>query len=448
MKDNVPIRKHSRTRTRGVYEAPINSLIETHYSATGTILSYPFTGQIRDSNTEFAMMIDTVCTPFRTAMARGDVLFNGLYQQYNSIHGGSVGGEVQVIEAGPNYGRRYSCTGHWLAYLLRSASVPSRIDALGQVLPVQKLDATDIQRAVAEAQTKAATLPPDSQLLVALAELRSTVKLLPDILTGFAKMLRGLNHRYSNWTNQRRASVANLKDEYEFLRNLWLASRFGIRPLIGDAIGLTTALSRLRTGELVRVTSRGNASVNFGESFSGLLSYGVTRTPAEAAVIDSFSCRAMTLFAAKLGLLDDLGVNLANVPLAVVDLTSFSFVLNWMVNVNDFALALGTAIQPGWDPLGGCYVNRRESTTLYRTTGPTYVLDAYKAIYAPTRSLNGSITSVERIVQRYPVLPKPSLTVRSRPFKWLGDARLIDAVALFQQAMGGKAVKRLRSFGI
>lgn len=442
----IPVRKTPRTRASGTMESPINDLRETSVHPTsGT--SHPFTGQLRNCNWQYRVMLDSVVERFKEHQANGTIIMNGMDSYEGSSNGGSVGGQVRVIQAGPNFGQTYTCDGDWMQYLLRGTGARKRFSPLMQPLPIlEGISELEINRAISESSTKAQTLPSDSQLLVALAEAKQTISLLPSIITSMTHLLQTINAKYSklNW----RAVALKLKDEYDLLNDLWLASRFGVRPLIADTMGMAKALTRLRNDQLARVTSRGSSCVNVSGQSSGLLSYGITRTPVDEFTSDSFSCRAMSIFAARLGLLDDLGVNLANVPLAVVDLTKFSFVLNWMVNVNDFALAMGTALQPGWDSLGACYVTRRETSTLYRTAGPTYLLPGYSGTYQITRSVAGSLTVIERSVRRVPFIPKPTLTVRADPLKWTRDLRLLDAVALSRQAMRGKGVQKLLQFGI
>lgn len=439
-----------RYRERGRW-AKISNIQEMQVIKTTGAVSYPFTGQIRDNDVNFRYMNDTVTRPFAKAQGEGQVVFSAMDSYDLTISGSSDSGAAVMDIAPPaNAGNLHITSGNWLSYLIRTGPLRKRIDKDGNVLPVLTgISSSDEVRVLAEASTRACSLPSDAQLLVSMAEFMQVVRLLPSIIQSFTSMLAKINNRYAraarrnSWGSDGRTIVANLANEVDFLSNLWLATRFGIRPTVSDAVGMYKALQRLRTGELVRITSRGAAQLNVGGQSNGDLSYGILRHPASESTSDSFSVRAMTLFAARLGVLDDLGINLANVPLAVVDLTRFSFVLNWMVNVNEFASAMGTAVQPGWDSLGGCVVRRRETSTLYQITGSSYILPAYTSTYAITKSMSGSLSTVERVVRRVPGAPIPSLTVRADPFRWTRDARLIDAVTLFRQQVRGRGVNRM-----
>jgi hypothetical protein len=443
------VNRKARLRERGQW-APISSITETAHVLPSGAISYPFTGQIRDSAIDYEIMNDYVVEDFKKLQSEGNVVFNSLDQRRIITTGGSQGGRVVVISGGAT-GTSYTCNGHWLSYLLRASSARKRIDHEGNLRAVLTgISDNDMSRALAEASTKANGLPSDSQLLVTIAEFRQAVRLLPDILKSFNRMLTKINstyYRYSKGWVKGGAIASNLKAEADFLQDLWLATRYGIRPTLADAMGMYKAVQRLRDIEIDRHTSRGVSSIDGSGSSTGLLSYGITRTPVLEQTSDTYTVRAMSIWAAKLALTDRLGLNLANVPLAVVDLIPFSFVLNWMVNINDFALAMGSAVQPGWEKLGGCWVGRRETSTLYQTTGPSTIVAGYPQ-YAVDRSFEGNVVAIERHVRRIPGLPAPSITVRSQPFRWLTDARVIDAVLLSKQQMRGRGVSRLITLGV
>lgn len=420
-----------------------------------TVLSPPsktsnFHGSIREMGRQYFVMNDTIIPDFKKRQSDGEVFFNAMESVYQSNSGTSSGGRTDTIT--PQY--QYDCVGPWPQYMLRTSGVRKRIDDEGNIHAVlDGLTNSVRSRALSEAQSQAASVPSDAQLLVSLAELMQTVRLLPDIILSWTSMLRKINNNYAKaarkngWGGDRKTIANNLRNEFDFLSNLWLASRFGIRPSIGDALGVIKAVKRIRDGDLCRITSRGNVSVDCSGHSDGLLSYGVSRTPIHEETSDQFTVRAMNLWTARLGVMDDLGVNLANVPLALVDLSKFSFVLNWMVNVNDFAAAIGAALQPGWNVLGGCVVTRRETSTVYTTTGATYILAGYTGIYYPVRDFKCNLVAIERSVKRVPGASKPSLTVRADPWKWTRDFRLLDAAFLFKQQLGGRGVQRLLSIG-
>lgn len=135
------------------------------------------------------------------------------------------------------------------------------------------------------------------------------------------------------------------------------------------------------------------------------------------------------------------GLSLTQVPEAAIDLVTFSFVLNWVVNVNDFFAALGSFISPGTKSLGGCYVVERLNTSTWQCTGTTST-DPY---YAVKRQTVGIITAVTEEKYRVVGLPAPKLVVRADPFRFLTDGRLVDAIALLRQQTRGRNVQLMRT---
>jgi len=309
----------------------------------------------------------------------------------------------------------------------------------------------EIRAVTNEASIKAHAIPSDAQLLVAVAEIRQTLMLLPGIYKELTHLLSGINSRYALYLarqssrqssgNAAKDAINNLRDEARFLNDLWLAIRFGLRPLLSDVTGVISALGKDELPGKTRATSRGQVNLERSSSSTGELSFGCLRLPTTEMTTDSVTVRAMKLWEARISILDNLGVNVANLPLALVDLTAFSFVLNWVLTLNEFASALGAAVQPGWASLGECIVTRRETTTVYSTAG-SYIAPGFSD-YTLAKGPEGFMVLTNRSINRTPVLQTPRLALRGDPLRWTRDLRLIDAAALLMQQARGKGVRRL-----
>jgi hypothetical protein len=324
------------------------------------------------------------------------------------------------------------------------------------LLPLISADPSVVERAIAVATTQSLSVQPDAQALVVMAEMGKTLRLFPELIRDWANCMSGINNRVQSLSGKYRygreagtlgrgeVARTNLRDFVAELADTWLPARFGVRPLVYDTVGLLKAWKREADPLKHRVTSRGNTVVEANSSSTGLLSYGITRTPCSETSNESCKLRAMSLWDLALTRNDYLGVNLANVPLAAVDLTRFSFVLNWVVNVNDFALALGSAIQPGWNRLGGCLVSENIRSTVYSVTGNT---SSVNAGYAVTRNMAGAWVTTESILRRSPTRAVPTLTLRQNPFDFLKDWRLLDAAMLLRQQLKGRGIRTLSQLG-
>jgi hypothetical protein len=404
-------------------------------------------------------MDDILIPNFHERVGNGETFFNAMTHVRLESSGHSNGSAV-VSTSGSNIGVKYSCDGDWLSALLidpvNRGVIRVRPGINGSLLPLISADPSVVERAIAVATTQSLSVQPDAQALVVMAEMGKTLRLFPELIRDWANCMSGINNRVQSLSGKYRygreagtlgrgeVARTNLRDFVAELADTWLPARFGVRPLVYDTVGLLKAWKREADPLKHRVTSRGNTVVEANSSSTGLLSYGITRTPCSETSNESCKLRAMSLWDLALTRNDYLGVNLANVPLAAVDLTRFSFVLNWVVNVNDFALALGSAIQPGWNRLGGCLVSENIRSTVYSVTGNT---SSVNAGYAVTRNMAGAWVTTESILRRSPTRAVPTLTLRQNPFDFLKDWRLLDAAMLLRQQLKGRGIRTLSQLG-
>lgn len=399
-------------------------------------------------------MYDVVTPDFLRKQRTGNVVFSPMSKYGYETSGGSSKYEITIV---PPYtpvayvGGVYTGVGNYLKLVLvNNASTNTSIRITprsnGHLGAIFRLSGDTIARATNEAALKARTIPSDASLLVTLAESKQALMMLPSLYRNTSKLFATINSRYSKWLGGRQPApwgmvAKNLKDEAEFLTDLWLSIRFGLRPLLSDIAGIQKALSRARKPVVARETVHGSSRVA-GDGFSeATLPYGCINFKIREYSTESVSVRATTLWEAKADVLDDLGLNIANIPLAIVDLTAFSFVLNWMLTLNEYVSALGAVLQPGWKQLGGCVVTRHDCVTTYTITGAT-IPPSYPG-FALTCVPQGVLVVTERKTVRVPGIPQPQLTLRPRPLAWLSDLRLADAAALLAQQARGAGVSRL-----
>lgn len=442
---------YTRERTRGDYShLELNQESYTGYPSDRPFVTVGQTG----APFRFSMMWDVVTPDFRLKQAKGIVTFSPMtkidYQASGSC-------SKYVVTLSPPYtptanlGSYYTGIGNTLLRTLlnhKQLGTTLRIGdgvSSNHVGPIRTaFSGAELNSLANEAVSKAASIQGDAQLLVLLGELKSTLALAPDLFRSFAKLLATANRSYSRAysTGGGRAIARTLGDEAKILNDIWLAIRFGLRPLIADIRGISENLQRqARDFERLRITSRGNASAERSSGSQATLAYGCIMLPISEQTTDSYTVRSMTLWEAQLDRLDRLGVNVANVPLALVDLTAFSFVLNWFVTLNEFASSIGAALQRGWMPLGGCTVQRREATTIYTLNG-AYQHPSFPG-WVLTTAPAGMWVTTRRDVVRIPGIPKATLALRGDPFRWTRDWRLADAAALLAQQVRGRGVQRL-----
>lgn len=437
--------KQARFRTRGAIPpsavcteqtAPVNSGV---VGPKFTSVSLPV-----PENGLYEAMRDVVTDTFNKRVANGEIIFNPMEKVVRQQSGSGSGYKIRVLN-GSTAGTVYTAEGNWALLLGRRAFKHNAIDDREWVPSIPPGAVEALERGVKVASTQALRLPSDAQLLVAMAEMRQTLSLVPGVLKGWRDLFRRINAREESFSRKRSASrpydaVRNLRDTENVLVDTWLAMRFGARPLVSDTLGVLKALKRARSGEIVRATQRGRAEWSSTERRTAVSEFGILKTPVSMQNEDHFTVRAMSIWEAKIALLDDVGVNLSHVPEAAIDLLKFSFVLNWVVNLNDFCAALGASANPYWTNYGGVYVVRRESSTLITAEAGSSLTNSN---YSLDRPVEGWAMTSTRSTSRVVGLKAPSLVLRPNPYDWMGDLRLLDAIALVRQQIRGKGVSIL-----
>lgn len=388
----------------------------------------------------FETMTDVVVPNFHRRRNAGELFFNAMQKSRFEVSSSSNGG--QITQRSPSYaiGQTYTWNGDLLSYLIAGLQTSTETYYLQ---PVLKAD-LPTERLVAEASTKARTVPSDSAILVTMAEYKETIRLLPSIVSGWTSYLKRINAlgtRKSPLTLRTLQSASSA--ELKLLTDFWLATRFGIRPLITETLGVMQALNRTYDSlEKVRRTSRGSATFTTSEVTSYSVSHDIVVYPITRSDSVEQHVRAMGLFDGYMTLRDQLGFSARHIPVAAVDLIPFSFVLNWVVNINDFVYALSTEADPGYTYAGGCVVVETISTSTWQFSGGATCTQPYT--YDVTRDGVGVTVAVRSHKERIGSLPPPKLVVRGSPFQSLTDLRLVDLTALLSQQLRGRNVGILK----
>lgn len=394
------------------------------------------------------VMTDVVQADFKKRISSGEVIFNPMNSTRVEMKSSSVSPITQQITPADWAGQRYGYNGDYLLARV-GGSTSEDLRRLSSGIYPKRLATLPVDRAVAEACTKAIRPPSEASLLVTLAEMDKTRRLVPDLLLNWSSLFRrlnrdvGLTRHLTELQSAKRLSASNLRALERSATETWLAMRFGVRPLIMDTLGVLKAIKgSYDSKEDVRLTSRGKSfvaesAVENVEWYDGA-SY---RDYITISKHHSLQVRAMSLWEVRMDMLRNAGVSLAAVPEAAIDLVRFSFVLNWVINVNDFFAALGAQADPALRNLGGCYVVQEEISTTWQCTGSAYP----SSTYIVARQCNGIVQSTVVEKRRIPaqLTQQLKLVVRADPMKFTRDLRLLDATALLRQQLRGRNIRGL-----
>lgn len=437
-------RSEARVRTRDNLRAP--GRFGTWASSPGT--SWSDANLYLSPLGEQELMTDVVQANFKARISQGEVIFNPMQQTRIVTTSMSVSPITRVIQAGATFGKRYGYNGDYLLMKIGGSHTTAPGGITHGLIP-KRLTTLPSDRAIAEASTKAIRPPSEASLLVTLAEMDKTRRLVPDLLHSWSSLFQRLNRdvRLSRYVtalqSAKRLSISNLKNLERSAVETWLAMRFGVRPLVMDTLGVLKAVNTAYDdANDVRLTSRGKSFVAESDVqnvkwFDGPSYYDEVTISRH----HSLQVRAMSLWEVRMDLLRNAGVSPAAVPEALIDLVRFSFVLNWVINVNDFFAALGAMADPDLHNLGGCYVLTEEIQSVWQCTSSVYP----SSVYVVERPCSGVVQSVLVEKRRVPAqLSKlMKLVVRADPKKFTRDFRLLDAVALFRQQLRGRNVRAL-----
>lgn len=306
----------------------------------------------------------------------------------------------------------------------------------GQIRCKDLITTTDIMSMVVQASTAAMgkVAPPTIQGLVTLGELRETIHMLRNPFQNLVKFLESVKRtsRYKRWRASRQAG--NLS---EFLQAEWMRYRYGIRPFISELqAGLSAVEAILANGEKPRYTARSKIEVSQSSIEVPTLTDGTYNVQTRASYLHKVIVRAGVLYDWDLdfqGTGSILGLRASDVPAALWELTTLSFVLDWFVNIGDYISAITPVA--GVTRLAEWYTVTEELSALRTASNPTLTPAALSGGWALAYASGG--TDYETIVRshRECVLPV-GLTLK--PFalaRVSSDARLIDSIILAKQLL-------------
>lgn len=287
-----------------------------------------------------------------------------------------------------------------------------------------------VQQALGLAATKsrAEVKQGEAELLVFLAELHKTIRMLANPLQNMQKFLDKvrldkLRHRDPS------KRVLTLG---QYISSEWLTYRYGVMPLLFDIDSIAKAIGKDRNGKRhsARAVERRQGELAIPNL---LMETGSTSTVYNEVYTDLIEIKCGFVYAAEMTLTDHLGLNLRSVPSAVWELIPFSFVADWFLNIQHFVGAISPSARV--DENGGYTVVTRTLTAVRSivssTIKPSHVTQA-----TLLRPMSGSRTVIERTKVRDLGVPAARLVSKidlSRlNFK---DKRILDSFSLMFQKL-------------
>lgn len=231
--------------------------------------------------------------------------------------------------------------------------------ANGQLIcPPTTVDAASLVRAAATKALAAVDTSP-AEGLVTLAELGKTISMLRNPLSAINKF----TERWAKSKSMRRALQQTALHGPRAIADQYLAYYYGMRPLVKDVEALLEAY--VNSGEQPkRRTARGYAeatktTVTTGGSTEASVSVGRSWSTNQYTRTDTVQVRYGILYVpSSQSFAKSFGLRFSDLPSAVLELTPWSFLVNYFANVKDVIGALSP--RPGVEYLAAwCTVKTR-----------------------------------------------------------------------------------------
>lgn len=361
---------------------------------------------------------DVVTPNYRRRIANGEIIINAYTNERISLF--DSGNGVRTRANNPNPDGSYLINKRDGPQLTWMMNVANRSLTTLELIPPG-----DVHRLMTLAGTKARANvgKADAEILVMLAELRKTFVTLLNPLNNLDRLL-------SNLQRARRGASRTLS-LINYLASEWLKYRYGIMPILYDIQGIVKALER-EVGKGIRV-ARGSESLSVERvDPPATWAHGDIDTTYLDTYTDLVEVRAGLVYSAELKVRDFLGVNLRSIPSAGWELIPFSFVVDWLFNVQQFIAALSSFGLV--DEKGGYLVTTRTKTASRATIGSTVARNPTASTLE--RGCSGTRTIIERVKTRITGCPGAGLSpkIDFSLFNWR-DRRVIDAFSLVMQKL-------------
>lgn len=211
----------------------------------------------------------------------------------------------------------------------------------------------------------------------------------------------------------------------------WLRFRYGITPLINDVKAVMKVLGETYDIGPKPYTARSSGRLSRNKFEPQAYTSFYYRVNAQKNSVHNFSVRANWTDLYKADPFDKLGLTFRNAVGVVWELTHYSFVYDWMLNIGDLIYA--NIPKPFVDPKGGtlCYWDSRK--TVWVATSVDNLVPADRQI---TGTYADGVVADSLFKRRDPMEFGTDLVVRT-DFRFDNWVRATDAVSLILQRLQG-----------
>lgn len=374
----------------------------------------PVNSRLYPNRAGYALTMDDVVTPnFRKLQAEGRVVNNPMSRIETTISGSDSGWkfrqDLSTIPPSSNYGE---CPSNWC------------ICAYGP--PGYSLDDGLIKQMRTQAAT-AAWAGVDSEavnLSAALGEMKSTLNMLGDPVRAFSDFLWSRAWNDAGW-NKARGKAQKAAALAKLISNLWLYERFAIRPFLMDIEAIIEELQSQKFS--IRRTSRNTVVRRTVQNTSSVGSLGGVNIDFRTETAIDYKVRASIMYEARVTPAKSFGLHWQSLPITLWELTPWSFVADWLLNVGDYIQALTPKLDA---TILMCSTTVETTAEVIRESGAAWLNIAG---WVTERSPRGADRLSQKIKRRDASVDAPGLVLETDYLEVFKNNRGVDAYMLFLQ---------------
>lgn len=414
-----------RLRTRGSLNAHPVSPVDAYPVSCANRTSYLLTTNtgLMDLG-EKQVTADRVTPDYFKRIKRGEIIFND-YSSTKTLREVRGFTDYRITSKTPtcspvlyNWYRRY---GDAFCYMLGATSALPRISVGAQINTGQLQDELWTNVLARRGNGSA-------NLTEGLAEIDKSFHMVAKPLENVTTFLRDWRRsakRLKGFEKIRADSSAVIG----FASSEWLRFRYGINPLISDVRSGMQALKKdyAKTFDLHKV--RANRTVVASGFGTGLIDWTPLRITYSYGTIRTYTVRALHIDKFVQSLWDDLGFTFHQTVGLAWELTHFSFVYDWFVNIGDLIYANIPRVNV--QDMGGCVTIIDQSTSQWTPTGYTNIDPTNWDIAG---GVSDSLFEVVTAKRRDIGLRAASLVIKS-DFRYDTWNRCLDSAALIKQVL-------------
>lgn len=358
-------------------------------------------------------MTDVVTPNFRKLVSKGGVVNSPMSLYEITASGGDKGWKFSNSISGPPTVWYGECFGDWCITSYGIPPDPGQDDSL-----VNHLVSLTATAAWAAVDNSAVSVPN------MLGEMHQTLNMLGDPVRSMSEFLWTHAWADADW-KAARGRAAKARALAKLLSSLWLQYQYAFKPILMDIEDILEELQKQtfsprRTARAQEVRENDKTVQSVGSS-GGININFTTRTQTRYIV------RAAIMYDSIVTPQKRFGLTWRELPSTAWELTPWSFVADWFINVGDYL----RAITPKLDVRHlSCSHTIERITNVQRTSGQAWMSQVG---WVTDRSPGAVDTVTYRSKVRHPSLPSPSLTVETDLSQALGLNRGVNAYMLFLQ---------------